>query len=193
MTDLSWRTATLDLEEKHFDHIENAIQQKDIEEYLISHEQITRDHKEKPHFHILVYTTPLNFTNLIKNFVTKFQLSNKSGKHGGKRRYTTLQKSIPSEELEHFMTYLCKDKNVRSTLDEDVLKKLIDKSFKKEANSHLVHRIYAYLDEYHKEPTFPRETKPKQEGNITFYSGKDYSRTVYDHLKKLIIIFHIET
>lgn len=189
--DYAWRTGTLDLSVDHFDFIEEAIKNKNIEEYLICHEQITRDGKEKPHFHILVFTERLNFTNLIKNFVHHFDLSNKSGKHGGKRRYTSKSSTIPQEELEHFMTYLCKDKNVRSTLDEESLQKLIDKSFKKEAHTQLIFRIYAHLDEYFKEVPFPKEENWVTVGNTQYKTG-DYSGQVYKTIKKLIIEYHID-
>ena len=124
------QTFTIDLEQSHHDALVHTVNTKyDIEEYLIAFEPHNDKGVPKPHFHFIVFTTVKNATNLIQHLVKQYNLSNSSGKHGGKRRYARLKQ--PIRNLEQLKIYCSKHGNVKSSYQEGTLTDLYKKSFVK--------------------------------------------------------------
>lgn len=124
------QTFTVDLPQTEHDNLLHIIKDKyDIEEYLIAFEPHNDKGESKPHFHFIVFTTGKNLTNCLQHIVKKYNLSNTSGKHGGKRRYARLKQPITN--LEKLKIYCSKHGNVKSSYTDDVLSELYKKSFVK--------------------------------------------------------------
>jgi hypothetical protein len=124
------QTFTIDLTQDHHDDLQHIVALKyDIEEYLIAFEATNDKGEAKPHFHFIVFTTYKNCTNLQQHLVKKYNLSNTSGQHGGKRRYARLKQ--PIHNLEQLKVYCSKEGNVKSSYSPDTLTDLYRKSFKK--------------------------------------------------------------
>lgn len=123
--------------------LEQIVKEKyDIEEYLIALET-----EPRIHYHFIVYTTLGNCINLIQQLVRKYDLKNKSGKHGGKNNYGRVKK--PIDNLEKLKIYCCKEKNVLSSYSQETLEELYRKSFKKTTD--IKSRLVQYLDEIYKD------------------------------------------
>ena len=136
-------TWTIDQEKEHYDYVEQKVKDYGIEEYLLSHEEITRKGDRKPHFHGIVYTSKKNVTNLVKHFVDRYKLRNTSGRRGGSRHYTLGKK--PVYDIDHFRVYCCKDGNVRSNMTEAQIEQYILKSYKKDERMKLYEDVHKHL------------------------------------------------
>lgn len=122
------QTFTVDLPQSEHTTLEHIITKKyDIEEYLIAFEPHNDKGEEKPHFHFIVFTTSKNLTNALQHIVKKYNLSNTSGKHGGKRRYARLKQ--PINNLEKLKIYCSKHGNIKSSYSDETLSELYKKSF----------------------------------------------------------------
>lgn len=173
--EIDYRTFYLDLPVTEYDYVEDYI--KNIFDfYFIAHEEENRKREPKPHFHVLLKCTKNEGFNCCNHFVRKYGLASKSGQHGGYRKYGYYGKGKAIHTEEQFMTYLCKDGNVRSSIGKDELKKYMDKSFKKEERDAHIHKVYEYLDtvitDAHFDPNAQYET--------------------YKFIKKEIIKYYIE-
>lgn len=123
-------TFVIDAKQEEHETLENIVKSKyDIEEYLIAFEPHNDKGEDKPHYHFIVFTTNKNVTNLIQYLVKKYDLSNTSGKHGGKRRYARLKQ--PIKNLEKLKIYCSKHGNVKSSYSDEKLQELYKKSFVK--------------------------------------------------------------
>lgn len=148
--DFTHQTFFLDCPENHRGdpyefqkEIVKTIKVYDTEEYLVAYEAENSKGEEKPHYHIIVYTSYKNCTNIIQHFVRKYELSNKSGKVGGLRKYGRLKQ--PIENLEKLKQYCCKEGNVLSSYSNEVIDDLYRKSFNKRQN--IKEKICRTLDE----------------------------------------------
>lgn len=176
--DTEWRTFCFDSKEDKFDYIEELVKTK-TDQYLISHETLDKKGLFKPHFHILYYIGRKASNALVKKVVEDLSLRAKSGSHGGKRKYASLNKNIPQSEINLFLTYLLKEGNYRSNgIDHELLSELQAKSFIKTQQSQYREQLYAHLDEKNIFKDFK---------NI-YETASD---EVYNRLKSIIIIFCI--
>jgi len=121
-----------------------VIKDYDIEEYLLALEL-----DPKIHFHFIVFTSTANCINLVQHLVRKYNLSNTSGKKGGKRKYGRLKK--PIDNLQKLKIYCSKEGNVLSSYSNETLEELYKLSFKKHDNikSKLVHYLDNYFTDMH--------------------------------------------
>ncbi len=120
----------MDGEVSLFDDLEKTVKTRyDIEEYLISHEEMNEKKEVKPHYHFIIFTTEKNYSNLLQYLVKTYKLKNTSGKQGGRRKYGRLKN--PIQDLNRLKIYCCKDGNIRSSYEPDVLDDLYRQSFKK--------------------------------------------------------------
>lgn len=168
-----WRTASFDMKEDKWEYMLNIMEKYDIEKYLISYE--TRDKKGnfKPHFHLLLWADKTVKFNLVKKIVEDNNLRGTSGKHGGKRKYASLDKNIPLDELEYFMQYLCKEQNVKfKGISSQLISELKEKAYVKTKQTQFKEQLNIYLEEKSK------------------LKDKDHSE-IYEQIKKLIIRFCI--
>lgn len=131
MAEFNYHTFFIDSPLEKFDEIEETVKLSyGIEEYLIAFEATNEKGEDKPHYHFIVFTTDKNLTNLLQHLVKKYNLANKSGQKGGRRKYGRLKQ--PIKNLERLKIYCSKEGNVRSNYTEEVLTDLYKKSFKKD-------------------------------------------------------------
>lgn len=178
MTDINYRTFFIDSPLSEFDNVEKYVADR-FEFYLIAHEQFNRKQEEKPHFHFLLKCSVNQLNACTKYFVEKYNLRNNSGQRGGRRLWGAPK--APIHTAEKFMTYLCKDGNIRSTLPSEQLQEYIDQSYKKEEKSVYAHKLYEYLDSNVHTGLF-----------VVDKHNYDYYDELYETLKFKIIQYHIE-
>lgn len=133
--DFEYRTFFMDLHVKELNSVVEKLKEYNIEKYLVAHEQYNRKGEEKPHIHVLCYTTKQTLTNIVKYFVETYKLRNTSGKNGGRRKYGTHANGKPIHDMEKFATYLCKDGNVISSFEPDQVKQWMNNAYQKEQSS----------------------------------------------------------
>lgn len=139
------QTFVIDAGQSEFDKIESIVKESyDIQEYLIAFEPTNDSGEDKPHYHFIVYSTYKNVTNLLQCLVKKYDLSNRSGKHGGKRKYARLKQ--PIKNLEKLKIYCSKHGNVRSSYTDDILTDLYRKSFVKNEKT-LKNKCQQYVED----------------------------------------------
>lgn len=172
--DIDWRTFTFEATEDKFDYIEDLVKDK-TDLYLISYETTGKKGQHKPHFHVLFYIDKRIKFNLVKKVVDDLNL--RSTGRGGKRKYASLDKNIPEEELDYFIQYLCKEQNIRSSgIDLDKLESIKEKAYKKTQQSKFRDHLYQELE---------------KEDIFTKYLLED-SDQLYYVMKKRIVKFCIE-
>ena len=138
MTD--FKTFFIDVGLDQFDHIEEYIKNR-YTYYLIAFESQPRDH-----YHILLETDTKGRTSAINYFVRKYELKKNDGKHGGKVKYGAHHKTI--ETIENFKRYLCKQGNVRSSEDIQVIEQYIKEGeLRYDKNEGLFQKCLKYLNE----------------------------------------------
>ena len=138
MTD--FKTFFIDVGLDAFDHIEEYIKHR-YTYYLIAFESQPRDH-----YHVLLETDTKGRTSALNYFVRKYDLKKTDGKHGGKVKYGAVSKSL--ETIEKYKRYLCKQGNVRSSEDVQVIEQYIKEGeLRYDKNEGLFQKVLKYLNE----------------------------------------------
>lgn len=124
-------------------------------QYLISMEKCKDKHHstDGEHMHVLCTMSAKNYKAYSTLILRTYKLRGKAGDGVGKQ-YGKVNKI---RDLDKMLSYTLKDNNFRTNMDENTLKKALDKSFKKEEKKEEELKILEYISIQHQ--TF-REQQP---------------------------------
>lgn len=122
-----------------FNYLETTIQEYDIGGYVIAHEN-----EPYSHFHFLVEMRESDYVRFRKRvFIDKLKLRGQA-RNGNARQYG---KVAEIEDFSKMLSYTCKDSNIRSNLDDELINEAIDKSFKKQSPKLLKDKMLKYIED----------------------------------------------
>lgn len=125
--------------------VDTLLEYDSVTEYLVSMETTHTAHSDTSgqHFHFLARMSHTHYKNYADRvFRKKYHLRGQAIK-GHPRQYGKLREI---HDFEQMATYTCKDGNIRTNMDQEIVKRWVENSFKKDDEKVFREQIYDFLD-----------------------------------------------